>query len=60
MKKFLALEFGLKTIPPLLFFITGTVRYFQVRDYGVGHTNYSCFFKSKVIISLSMGLFDVL
>ena len=58
--KFIALEFGLKSMPPLLFYIMGTVRYFSVRDYGVGHANYSCFFKAKVAISISMAFFDVL
>lgn len=58
--KFFILEFGLKTIPPLLFFILGTIRYYTIKDYGHGMTKYSNFFKAKVGISLMMGTFDVI
>lgn len=59
-KEFVWFEFGLKSLPPFLFFILGTVRYFAIRDYGMGHCKYSAFFKSKVGISITMGFFDVL
>jgi hypothetical protein len=55
----LALEFGAKTLPPFLFFILGSVRYFTIKDYGHGMTKYSPFFKTKVGISFFMGVFDV-
>jgi hypothetical protein len=55
----LALEFGAKTLPPFLFFILGTVRYFVIKDYGHGMSKYSNFFKAKVGISFTMGVFDV-
>ena len=58
-KTFLALEFGAKTLPPFLFFILGTVRYFVIKDYGHGMSKYSNFFKAKVGISFTMGVFDV-
>lgn len=44
----------------MLFFILGTVRFFAIRDYGMGHCKYSRFFKAKVGISIAMGVFDVL
>jgi hypothetical protein len=56
---FVFFEFGLKTVPPLLFFILGTVRYATIKDYAVGHCKYSNFFKAKVGISLLVGTFDL-
>ena len=56
---FLVLEFGAKTLPPFLFFILGTVRYFFIKDHGQVMPKYSCFFKAKVGISFTMGVFDV-
>ena len=56
---FLALEFGAKTMPPFLFFILGTVRYFFIKDHGQVMPKYSRFFQAKVGISFTMGVFDV-
>jgi hypothetical protein len=58
-KEFIIIEFGVKTLPPLLFFILGTLRYFTIKDYAVGHCKYSNFFKAKVGISLLVGIFDI-
>ena len=57
---FVFFEFGLKTVPPLLFFILGTVRYATIKDTAVGHCKYTNFFKAKVGISLLVGTFDLL
>ena len=58
-KEFLFLEFGLKSLPPFLFLILGSVRYFTIKDYALGRARYSKFFKAKVVISILMGLFDI-
>ena len=49
------MEFGLKSIPSLLFFILGGMRYLKIRDIGQGRVVYSLHFKSKFVISGLMG-----
>lgn len=58
-REFVFFEFGLKSLPPFLFFILGTMRYFNIKDIARGHARYSNFFKTKVLISFLMGLFDL-
>jgi hypothetical protein len=29
------MEFGLKSLPSILFFIIGTVRFFEIKDYAI-------------------------
>jgi hypothetical protein len=58
-KLFLFLEFGLKSLPPFLFYILGSVRYFTIKDYALGRARYSKFFLAKLIISVFMGIFDI-
>lgn len=58
-RKFVIVEFGVGSLPPFLFFILGTVRYFVIKDYARGHCRYSYFFKWKVGISVMMGVFLV-
>lgn len=55
---FLGLEFGAKTIPAVLFFILGMIRFCKIKDYGQGRTRYSVFFKSKCIICLSLTILN--
>ena len=49
------MEFGVKIIPSLLFFILGTMRYLKIRDIGQGRVIYSLHFKVKLGISATMG-----
>jgi len=49
------LEFGVKIIPSLLFFILGGIRYSKIRDIGQGRVVYSLHFKLKFVISALMG-----
>lgn len=50
------MEFGVKTVPSILFFILGTMRYLKIRDIGQGRVVYSLHFKFKFCISAAMGL----
>lgn len=59
-KQYIFFEIVLKTLPPFLFFILGTVRYATIKDYAVGHCKYSNFFKAKVGISALVGTFDLI
>lgn len=52
---FKGMEFGLKAFPSVLFFVLGSIRYFSIRDIGVGRVNYSRHFKLKFAISATMG-----
>ena len=54
-KVFRAMEFGLKIVPSLLFFILGTMRYVKIKDIGQGRVVYSLHFKFKFCISAFMG-----
>ena len=56
--KFRVMEFGVKSVPALLFFILGTWRWMQIRDIGVGNTTYSTHFKAKLVISMLMAVAD--
>ena len=49
------MEFGVKVIPSILFFILGAMRYLKIRDIGQGRVVYSLHFKSKFAISFTMG-----
>lgn len=49
------MEFGVKIIPSVLFFILGTMRYLKIRDIGQGRVVYSIHFKVKLGISATMG-----
>lgn len=49
------MEFGVKIIPSLLFFILGATRYWKIRDIGQGRVVYSIHFKIKFVISALMG-----
>ena len=52
---FRAMEFGVKVIPSLLFFVLGGMRYLKIRDIGQGRVVYSLHFKTKFSISFFMG-----
>ena len=52
--KFKWLEFGVKIVPSLIFFVTGTCRYLRIRDIGEGRVHYSKHFKTKFGISCAM------
>ena len=52
---FRAMEFGLKIIPSILFFILGSMRYCKIKDIGQGRVIYSLHFKFKFCISAIMG-----
>ena len=54
-KVFRGMEFGLKIVPSLLFFVLGTMRYLKIRDIGQGRVVYSLHFKFKFSISAIMG-----
>jgi hypothetical protein len=58
--RFLLMEFGAKSLSPLIFFILGSYRYCMIKDYGMGQCKYSRFFKAKLAISVIMGLSDLL
>ena len=50
------MEFGVKIVPSILFFILGTMRFLRIRDIGQGRVvRYSNFFKFKFSISAVMG-----
>lgn len=50
------MEFGVKIIPSLLFFVLGTMRYLKIKDHGQGRVIYSLHFKFKFCISAFMGI----
>lgn len=52
---FRIMEFGVKVIPSVLFFILGTMRWLKIRDIGQGRVIYSLHFKIKFVISAIMG-----
>lgn len=54
------MEFGLKSFPSLLFFILGTVRFFEIKDYAINAYKFSKFFMTKCAISITMGLANTL
>ena len=49
------MEFGVKIIPSILFFVLGAMRYCRIRDIGQGRVIYSLHFKFKFAISAFMG-----
>ena len=54
--KFKIMEFGFKTIPSAIFFITGSIRYLKIRDIGQVRVVFSRHFKTKFYISLIMAI----
>ena len=52
---FRIMEFGVKIIPSVLFFILGMMRFLKIRDIGRGRVIYSVHFKIKFGISATMG-----
>ena len=56
--KFRVMEFGVKSIPALIFFILGVYRWTSIRDIGVGNTTFSTHFKAKMIISMLQAVAD--
>ena len=48
------MEFGVKILPSLIFFVTGSYRYYKIKDIGEGRVHYSRHFKTKCAISLIM------
>ena len=56
--KFRVMEFGVKSVPALIFFILGTYRFMAIKDIGVGRTTFSTHFKAKLIISALMAVAD--
>ena len=56
--KFRVMEFGVKSVPALIFFILGTYRFMAIKDIGVGNTTFSTHFKAKLIISALMAVAD--
>ena len=53
---FRVMEFGVKSLPSILFFILGTMRYLKIRDISQGRVSYSVHFKMKFSISAAMGV----
>ena len=51
---YLGLEFGLKTLPGLLFCILGTVRLMSIQHMAKSTVRYTKMFKSKIVICLVM------
>lgn len=49
------MEFGLKSMPSVLFFILATVRYFEIKDYAINAYKFSIFFLTKVAICITVG-----
>ena len=49
------MEFGVRVVPSILFFVLGTMRWLKIRDIGQGRVVYSLHFKMKFCISLVMG-----
>ena len=58
--KFRVMEFGIKSIPAVIFFICGTYRLLTIKDIGVGNTTFTTFFKAKLGISLCMAIADLI
>ena len=58
--KFWVMEFGVKSIPAVIFFICGTYRLLTIKDIGVGNTTLSTFFKAKLGISACMAIADLI
>ena len=58
--KFRVMEFGVKSIPAVIFFICGTYRLLTIKDIGVGNTTLSTFFKAKLGISACMAITDLI
>ena len=56
--KFRVMEFGVKSVPALIFFILGTYRFLAIKDIGVGRTTFSTHFKAKLIVSALMAVAD--
>ena len=50
------MEFGVKVVPSILFFVLGGMRYLGIRDIGQGRVVYSLHFKTKFCISAFMGV----
>jgi hypothetical protein len=50
------LQFGAKNVPAIIFLITGTYRYQQIRHTATGKVIKSKFFLTKVAINILMGL----
>jgi hypothetical protein len=53
----MAFEFGVKTVPSVLFLALGTYRFCQIHHIGVTHYRYSQQFIAKLLISSSMAIF---
>lgn len=54
------MEFGIKSLPSMIFFVLGGMRYWRIRDIGQGRVIYSLHFKFKFIISGLMGFAYIL
>ena len=52
----LGLEFGVKTLPVIIFLIAASVRFLQIRHIAKGKVVYSNILKAKVALSFLMGL----
>jgi hypothetical protein len=52
----MVLEFGAKTIPSLIYLVTGTTRLCQINHIGVTHYRFSTQFTIKLILSISMAV----
>ena len=59
-KVFMWMEFGLKSIPSILFFILGTARYIETINMGVSAYKFSRHFQTKCAISIMMGVANTL
>ena len=51
---YLGMEFGVKTLPGVIFLIAGTIRYCSIKHMAKASVIYSKLFKSKVAISGTM------
>ena len=54
--KFKVMEFGVKILPTVIFFITGTYRYMKIRDIAQARVIFSKHFKAKFLISATMAV----
>jgi hypothetical protein len=57
--EFMTLEFGLKSLPAVIFFFTGGYRYFNIKHTARSQVRYTKNFKAKVAISSLIAIASV-
>jgi hypothetical protein len=51
----MVMQYGVSTVPAIIFFVTGLYRYYTIRHTATGAVRYSISFKTKVGLSVLMG-----